>query len=394
MNQHTAAEAVLARPSLIDTTTPHRGRSIMNNESVPLELDDRSARLISGSGWAELTLLLTPYAKKLAGAVAFIGPDADRYLTPKQGSSMIVDASEGTVRAGLTDPSVLTVWKKRGVVVYSLTNLHAKLILAEAVDDDHPAFLAVGSANVSTASARRLREAVLLTDSDVTLDEARETIISWKSAAGSPLSFERLAELCDVYRADAGADPADDGDEGDPHAEDDESEGEHVTEWPKPTQIYVVPVGPKDDASEEALHKADSLAEEFGVGPPDDAEVGSFAIDMFWLDEDVDPDLRSGWTYPEGAWVIAVNGTKSGQIRGNSYLSEPGRIIYRFADPYASPPRTYYYLHVRVSGEDHTFAELKAALAAVSVQLDYEAGYLRTKVVDALLGIWGDIDYD
>ncbi len=107
------------------------------------------------------------------------------------------------MRAGSTDPSVLAEWiGGAGVGVYSLEGLHAKMILAESAGGSRPAFLIIGSANLSGSSAARLTESVILTDSRDCLDEARSELLAWKIRAGKPLTLEEVRALGEHYGAD------------------------------------------------------------------------------------------------------------------------------------------------------------------------------------------------
>lgn len=358
-----------------------------------LGLDDRSARLVSGKAvWDELTPILKPYAKTITAAIAYIGSVAAQQLHLSAGSSIIVDASERCVRAGSTDPRVLLAWTKSGVKVYSLAGLHAKMVLADSPSGEYPSFLAAGSANVSAASGSRLLEAVVLTDSDITLDEARNALVEWKTMAGSALSQARLRELEAMYGAERNGidgDVEEDEASGEPDGDEDGS----ATPWPRPTSIYVAPVSTTDDASEEAEHRLEELSAQYGCADNGD-DTDQFAVTMFWWDETADPDYEPNWKYAEGAHVIVVNGTKSGRIQAKSLVGEPGRVVHSYTDQDASPARTYYYLYSKLSGQHRTFADLESALESVGVKVDYSSRYLREKVVNALIGIWTDIEYD
>lgn len=362
---------------------------------VELGLDDRTARLVAGKGtWDELTPILKPYAKNITAAIAYVGSGGAQQLTLAAGSSIIVDASERCVRAGSTDPKTLLTWARSCVKVYSLADLHAKMVLADRTAGGDGAFLAVGSTNVSAASASRLLEAVILTDSDVTLDEARNALVEWKTVAGAALTIAQLEALSEMFGSDRSTGTEGGGREERANGEDDDDEDrEPVTPWPRPGSIYIAPTSLQDDASEEAIHRQEELAEQYGCSD-DDGATDAFAITMFWWDETTDPDYEPNWKYAEGAHVIVVTGTKSGHIRATSQLTEPGRVVHVYTDSDASPSRTYYYLHTKRSDETHTVKELKAALTAVGVDLDYSSRYQRARVVDALLGIWTDLEYD
>ncbi len=352
-----------------------------------LGLDDRTARLVAGTGaWAQIAPILKPYARTITAAIAYVGSEAARQMTLAKGSTIIVDASERSVRAGSTDPAALLEWAKAGVMVYSLENLHAKMILASRPDDEHGSFLAVGSANVSAASANRLYEAIVLTDSGDALDEALHTLMHWKIRCGAPLTVTQLKNLEAVFASKRENDHYDGA-----TGNDDLDEEEAVMPWLRPTSIYLARVRGRDDASEEAIHKFDELAKRYGC--VDDNVGGGFEIDMCWWDDEADSNYQPTQKYVEGAHMIAVTTTPAGHIRRTSELVAPGRIVHIFNDKDDSPPKTYYYLYRKLSAESHTFKDAKDALAAVGVSADFARHYLSARSIDALLGIWTDIDY-
>lgn len=357
-----------------------------------LGLDERTTRLIFGKRlWDELTPILDPYSKNLTAAVAYIGSQAAQHLALCAGSSIIVDASDRMIRSGSTDPRVLLAWVKSGVKVYSLANLHAKMILADSASADNPAFLAVGSANVSCASANHLYEAIMLTDNADSIEEARTALIEWKTRAGSPLSIKHLEELVKQYKADGNSDEEPEGDS-EPDDDDGDEYDDSETPWPRATSLHIAPIGLAGDPSEEAIHKQEELAEQYDCA--EEEEPYWFDIKMFWWDQATDSTYSSEGTYPEGSHVIVINGTKSGQMRATSKLSEPGRVVHRFTEDLGRLTRTYYYLHTKLSDEEHTLADLKAALASVNDHVDYDRQYLRRPQIDAMLDLWTDIDYD
>lgn len=357
-----------------------------------LGLADRTTRLIANRrAWDEFTPILKPYSKTITAAIAYIGSQAAQHLQLSTGSSIIADASARVVRSGSTDPRVLLAWVKSGVKVYSLANLHAKMILADSSSADNPAFLAVGSANASSASANRLYESIMLTDNDETIEEARTALIEWKTRAGSPLSIKHLEELVKQYKADDNGDEEPEGDS-EPDDDDGDEYDDSETPWPRATSLHIAPIGLAGDPSEEALHKQEELAEQYDCA--EEEQQYWFDIKMFWWDQDPDPTYVSEGTYPEGSHVIVINGTKSGQMRATSKLTEPGRVVHSFTEDLGRLTRTYYYIHTKLSDEVHTLAELKAALASVNDHVDYDRQYLRRPQIDAMLDLWTDIDYD
>jgi len=157
---------------------------------VNLGLDDRSARLIHGKDvWSHIRNLLSG-SRRISAAIGYVGVDADAYLPMRGPGTIVVNAGDEALTIGSTDPNVLLRWTRRGVRVYSLPSLHAKVILVEG----DPSFVLVGSANVSWSSANRLDEAVLLADERETVDEMSTAIAAWQLEAGEPLTQEWLQE--------------------------------------------------------------------------------------------------------------------------------------------------------------------------------------------------------
>ena len=145
-------------------------------------------KLITDDPWRQIT----GAAKHSAGrvAVAFFGKGAAKQLPLKKGSVLVVDASEGRVKAGQTCPADLIALIKKGVKVFSVDNLHAKVFAFRRVGF-------VGSTNVSQTSANGLVEAVLRTSERSTLGEIREFV---ESLAREPVGIEHAKRLADLYK--------------------------------------------------------------------------------------------------------------------------------------------------------------------------------------------------
>ncbi|WP_143545761.1 hypothetical protein [Rhodococcus sp. 14-2470-1a] len=134
-----------------------------------------------------------------------------------------------------------------------------------------------------------------------------------------------MEEFIKQYKVD---DNSNEEPEGDLETDDDENPEKIGTPWPRATSLYIAPIGLAGDPSEEALHKQEELAEQYDC--LEEEEQYWFDIKMFWWDQDPDPTYVSEGTYPEGSHVIVINGTKSGQMRATSKLTEPGRIVHSF----------------------------------------------------------------
>ncbi|MEV6878620.1 hypothetical protein [Amycolatopsis sp. NPDC051128] len=169
----------------------------MDAESARLGLAERSVRLLTGRDiWASITPLLAP-RRNLVAAFGHVGPGAAALLPLQPGDTLITDASLDVVLAGATSPHALLHWVKAGVSVHSLRGLNAKLVIAE----DDPAFVVVGSADVTAAGPRQLFEAVTLSNEKHTVEEAQEAWLEWCDLAGPALTAGDLEPLLEQYGA-------------------------------------------------------------------------------------------------------------------------------------------------------------------------------------------------
>ncbi|WP_328444476.1 hypothetical protein [Amycolatopsis sp. NBC_00438] len=169
----------------------------MDAEFARLGLAERSVRLLTGRDiWASITPLLSP-RRNLVAAFGHVGPGAAALLPLQPGDTLITDAGLDSVLAGTTSPHALLHWVKAGVAVHSLRGLNAKLVIAE----DDPAFVVVGSADVTAAGPRQLFEAVTLSTEKHTVEEAQEAWLEWADLAGPSLTAGDLEPLLEQYGA-------------------------------------------------------------------------------------------------------------------------------------------------------------------------------------------------
>lgn len=124
-------------------------------------------------------------------AVAYFGTGGAKLLPLQQGSRLVVDVSEGTVKAGATSPAELLTLVKQGVQVFSRPALHAKVFVfsRRAI---------IGSANVSGRSEKMLTEAALATTDTAIVQQARQFVQSL--AVGVPMGPEELQRLSRLYK--------------------------------------------------------------------------------------------------------------------------------------------------------------------------------------------------
>jgi hypothetical protein len=148
------------------------------------------SELLTEGIWKHLSQSIRKSQRNVLAAIAYFGRDAHKILPLKAGSTLIVNASEGAVAAGQTYPADLLTLQSKGVKIYSVNNLHAKMLVI-----GNKAF--IGSANASTNSKNNLLEATLVTTDRNAVRSARTYILGLR---GEPLGPERLKELSKLYK--------------------------------------------------------------------------------------------------------------------------------------------------------------------------------------------------
>jgi hypothetical protein len=145
------------------------------------------------------------HATRSAIAVAFFSKNAARQLPLERGSLLVVNASDQTLAAGLTNPFELEKLLHKGVEIYANARLHAKVFV-------FPGRAVVGSNNASHSSAQELLEAAIEVTARGTVGACRKYVKSL--CQGPPLGQEYLDALKQRYRPaplpkpNSGPDPA------------------------------------------------------------------------------------------------------------------------------------------------------------------------------------------
>lgn len=144
---------------------------------------------LNSSVWDKITQLVQKYDGPWLAAIAYFGQNADKLLPAREGSRLVVNASEAAIKAGQTHPASLLRLVKAGVKIYSIKNLHAKVVVVgrKAV---------VGSANASMHSANGLVEAVALISETNAVATARHFI---GDLCQQQLTPKRLGQLAKLY---------------------------------------------------------------------------------------------------------------------------------------------------------------------------------------------------
>jgi hypothetical protein len=150
--------------------------------------------LITENVWQYLTEKVKASKNKMYVAVAYFGQGAASMLPLTKGSTLLVDASEKAVKSGQTCPEELLKLYKKGVLIYSLPNLHAKMYVIGKT-------LFVGSANVSYNSSNVLFETLLSTTDSDAIENAKAYITSF---CGADMGSEELKRLQKMYNPSKG----------------------------------------------------------------------------------------------------------------------------------------------------------------------------------------------
>lgn len=147
-------------------------------------------KIIARDIWKQLSTTAKKSRRPAYVAVAFFGQGAARQLPLPEGSRLVVNAGERTVKGGVTCPAELKKLVNKGVRVYSIDNLHAKVFVL-----GNTAF--IGSANVSQLSANGHIEAMVATTEPDAVEDARQFV---RDLCLQELGPEELDRLQAMYR--------------------------------------------------------------------------------------------------------------------------------------------------------------------------------------------------
>lgn len=146
-----------------------------------------TTELIIDNIWPRIKKETRKARRPVYAAIAYFGQGASKILPLPKGSKLVVDASEASVKAGRTCPAELKKYKGN-VTVYSIGNLHAKVIVVGS-----RAF--IGSMNVSKHSSDLVEAVVSTTDAKV-VRAARQFV---RKLCLNELGPEELARLQKLY---------------------------------------------------------------------------------------------------------------------------------------------------------------------------------------------------
>lgn len=142
---------------------------------------------LTGGLWPTLKRLVAQPGRNLA-AVAYLADSSQ--LPLRRGDLIVVNADDNVVTQGQTNPHEIEKLTNRGVLAYSVRNLHAKVFVLGRS-------LVVCSANVSWRSSHGVVEAGMLSRDTALLRQAKKFITR---LAVEELTPEALKRLKRIYR--------------------------------------------------------------------------------------------------------------------------------------------------------------------------------------------------
>lgn len=145
-------------------------------------------QLLAGEVWGEITKLASAASHREV-AVAFLGKDAQKQLPLGSGDVLVVNMSTHSLKLGLTNPYTIARYLAKGVKVFSVENLHAKVFVFDET-------VIIGSANASPNSKNNMVEAAIVTRSKQAGKQAREFI---ESLCLAPVTPQQAADAQKIF---------------------------------------------------------------------------------------------------------------------------------------------------------------------------------------------------
>src|SRR3990170_3851068 len=91
--------------------------------------NNMTTKLLTTDIWPTLTAAAKKSSGPSDGAVAYFGSSGSTLLPLSEGSRLVVDASDQAIKCGQPNPHELAKMLKKGVRVFSVPNLHAKIFV-------------------------------------------------------------------------------------------------------------------------------------------------------------------------------------------------------------------------------------------------------------------------
>jgi hypothetical protein len=138
----------------------------------------------NGGPWPAITKEVSkPNRRAITAVISYVGKDAPTLLPLRKGDWLVCDASPLAIRQQLSSTEALLKFHRKGVVIFSVQGLHAKVVSS-------PTAAWIGSANASNNSATNLIEASIR----VTGAQARN-LHSWAKSLATEDHALSLKEL-------------------------------------------------------------------------------------------------------------------------------------------------------------------------------------------------------
>lgn len=149
-------------------------------------------KIISKSVWSYISKAARTTKTRSLVSVAYFGDGGAKRLPLKPKSVLLVDASDKTVKKGLTSPHELLKLYNKGVIIYSHRDLHAKAYVIGSQ-------LFIGSANASDNAANSLIECMLHTRNRIVVNQAKSFILE---NCKVPLGEAKIKRLINIYKTE------------------------------------------------------------------------------------------------------------------------------------------------------------------------------------------------
>ncbi len=148
------------------------------------------AQLLTEKIWPAISQEVRKNPSTCLIAVAYFGALGTRLLPLRKGSILVVNASEAAVKSGQTKPGELLKLYNRGVKIFTVSTLHAKVFCFRRK-------VIIGSANASEHSAATLQEAAVQINNPKIVATTRKFI---ESLCFHELGGKRLRVLDKMYK--------------------------------------------------------------------------------------------------------------------------------------------------------------------------------------------------
>jgi len=144
-------------------------------------------KFITEDVWNEVNNLISKYNSKKLACISYVSTSN---LNLIKSDVLICDASENSINQGHTSVKALKTYLELGVEIFSLEELHSKLL----VSGD---YLVIGSANLSENSAENLIESAIITNNKSLINETI-TFVNMLIGKSEKISLERMSVLFDI----------------------------------------------------------------------------------------------------------------------------------------------------------------------------------------------------